>query len=341
MRKVNVALLGATGAVGEELIRLIEERSFPYANFKVLASERSAGKKITVGGRELTVEAVSPASFADVDIAFFSAGGSVSLQYAPHAVAAGALVIDNTSAYRLDPKVPLVVPEVNAKDISWNQGIIANPNCSTIIMVVALKPLHDAAGIKRVVVSTYQAVSGAGVKGMQELAQQTKAYAKGEKSAPAHAFTAEIAFNLIPHIDVFEEMGYTKEEWKMVKETQKILNEPELPITATTVRVPVFRSHSESINVELKNKITADAARELFSRTPGLVVQDNPAALEYPMPLYTSGKDSVYIGRIREDNSVPAGLNLWVVGDQIRKGAALNAVQIAEYVLQHDLLPGR
>ncbi len=344
MRKVNVALLGATGAVGEEFLRLLAERDFPFAELKLLASPRSAGRKLSVGTREFTVEAATPAAFAGVDVAFFSAGGNASLEYAPHAVAAGAVVIDNTSAYRMDPAVPLVVPEVNADDIRLHKGIIANPNCSTIIMVVVLQPLHAAAGIKRVVVSTYQAVSGAGAKAMAELESQVKAYATGQAPqaeilpAAGAAKHYQIAFNLLPHIDVFQEMGYTKEEWKMVKETQKIMHAPEIRVTATTVRVPVLRSHSESINVELNSPLPAEQARAILRRAPGVVVQDDPAAMDYPMPLFTSGRDEVFVGRIREDNSVPCGLNLWVVGDQIRKGAALNGIQIAEYMLQHGML---
>lgn len=344
MRKLNVAILGATGAVGEEFLTLLEERQFPYSELKLLASPRSAGKKVLVGGREYTVEPVGPGSFQGVDVAFFSAGGSVSKEYAPHAVQAGAVVIDNTSAYRMDPQVPLVVPEVNAEDIRGHHGIIANPNCSTIIMVVALKPLHDAAGIKRVVVSTYQAVSGAGARAMSELDAQVRSYVAGQDieaqilpsaGAPRHY---QIAFNLLPQIDVFHDMGYTKEEWKMVNETQKIMHAPNLKVTATTVRVPVFRSHSESINVELERKLTADEAREILRQAPGVVVQDDPAQQVYPMPLVTAGQNPVFVGRIREDNSCAAGLNLWVVGDQIRKGAALNGIQIAEYMLEHGLI---
>jgi aspartate-semialdehyde dehydrogenase len=344
MRKINVALLGATGAVGEEFLNLLVERNFPYTNLKLLASARSAGKKMVVGGKEYVVEAVTPDSFNDVDLAFFSAGGGVSMEYAPHAVRAGAVVIDNTSAYRMEPDVPLVVPEVNPEDIHQHHGIIANPNCSTIIMVTALKPLYNAARIKRIVVSTYQAVSGAGAKAMQELEDQVKAYAAGQEieahilpsaSAPKHY---QIAFNLVPHIDSFGDMGYTKEEWKMVKETQKMFHDPEIKITATTIRVPVFRSHSESINIEQESKVTADEARAILKQAPGVVLQDDPAQMEYPMPLFTANTDPVYVGRIREDNSCANGLNLWVVGDQIRKGAALNSVQIAEYMLANQLL---
>ncbi|HHT27333.1 MAG TPA: aspartate-semialdehyde dehydrogenase [Firmicutes bacterium] len=344
MKRINVALLGATGAVGEEFLNILVERNFPYANLKLLASPRSAGKKMVVGGKECIVEAVTPDSFNDVDLAFFSAGGSVSLEYAPHAVRAGAVVIDNTSAYRMEPNVPLVVPEVNPEDIRRHKGIIANPNCSTIIMVTALKPLYDAARIKRIVVSTYQAVSGAGAKGMEELKDQVKAYVAGEEITARYLPSAgaekhyQIAFNLLPQIDSFSDMGYTKEEWKMVKETQKMLHDPEIRITATTIRVPVFRSHSESINIEQERKVTADEARAILRKAPGIVVQDDPTRQEYPMPLFTADTDPVYVGRIREDNSCENGLNLWVVGDQIRKGAALNSIQIAEYMLANQLL---
>ncbi|HHW11018.1 MAG TPA: aspartate-semialdehyde dehydrogenase [Firmicutes bacterium] len=344
MRKINIAILGATGAVGEEFLRLLAERRFPYASIKLLASPRSAGRQVKVGEEVYTVEAVSHDSFKGVDVAFFSAGGDVSLEYAPAAVRAGAVVIDNTSAYRLDPEVPLVVPEVNAEDIAKHKGIIANPNCSTIIMVVALSPLHQAAGIKRVVVSTYQAVSGAGIEAIDELNEQVKAHLEGrEITARVLPFASaakhyQIAFNVIPHIDVFQELDYTKEEWKMVKETQKILHVPDMKVTATTVRVPVYRSHSESINIEFEREMTPELAREVLGKAPGVVVMDDPANMVYPMPLDASGKDPVYVGRIRKDDTVPYGLNIWVVGDQIRKGAALNGLQIAEYMLAANLL---
>jgi aspartate-semialdehyde dehydrogenase len=344
MPELSVAVLGATGAVGEELLQLFEERRFPYGRLKLLASPRSAGKSIRVGAREYVVEAVSPESFAGVDLAILCAGGSVSQEYAPHAVRAGAVVIDNSSAFRMDPQVPLVVPEVNAADIHSHQGIVANPNCSTTIMVVALAPLHRAARIRRVVVSTYQAVSGAGARAMAELDAQVRAYVSEQPleakvlpvaGAPKHY---QMAFNVIPHIDVFQDMDYTKEEWKMLKETRKILHDDEIRVTATAVRVPVFRSHAESINVELASRLSAEEARALLRQAPGVAVQDNPRAMEYPMPIDTTGSDPVVVGRIREDNSQPKALNLWVVGDQIRKGAALNAIQIAEYMLAHGLL---
>jgi aspartate-semialdehyde dehydrogenase len=274
-----------------------------------------------------------------MDVALF-AGGAASLEFGPAAVERGCVIIDNSSNYRLDPKVPLVVPEVNPEDVKWHRGIIANPNCSTIIMVVALKPLHDAAKIKRVVVSTYQAVSGAGQEGLEELAAQTRAVMAGEEYPP-RKFAHQIAFNLIPHIDVFQEMDYTKEEWKMVKETHKIMHDDTIRVTATTVRVPVFRSHSESVNIETERKLAAGEARRILSGAPGVVVIDDPAEKKYPMPLFCSDKDEVFVGRIREDNSIDNGLNIWVVADQIRKGAATNAVQIAELLVKYGMLRER
>ena len=343
MRKYSVAILGATGAVGQEFLRLMEERNFPFGELKMLASKRSAGKKITFMGKEYTVEEATDDSFKGVEIALF-AGGSASKTFAPAAVKHGAVVIDNSSAFRMDPNVPLIVPEVNPEAIKEHKGIIANPNCSTIIMLMALKPLHDYAKIKRCVVSTYQAVSGAGKEGLEELEAQVNAVVKGEEvqcnifpgaSQPKHY---QIAFNLLPHIDVFVEDDYTKEEMKMVHETHKILNDYTIGISPTTVRVPVYRSHSESINLEFEKEISAEKARELLAAFPGVIVEDNPAEQIYPMPLYTSDKDEVFVGRIRPDKSVANGLNLWVVGDQIRKGAALNALQIAEYMIAHELV---
>lgn len=339
MRAVNVAVLGATGAVGRELLQNMEERQFPVKSLKVLASPRSAGKRVVFNNREHTVEAVGADQFEGVDLAFFAAGGEVSRQWAPTAVAAGCTVIDNSSAFRMDPHVPLVVPEVNMAAAQGHQGIIANPNCSTIILCVALKPIYDYAGIERVVVSTYQAVSGAGYAAMEELEAQTKAYARGEaieaqvlpvKGLPKHY---PIAGNIIPQVDVPGVQGYTREEWKMILETQKIFADSTMRITATTVRVPVMRSHCVSINVETKVKLTAEDCRRLISSAPGLKLVDDLEAQSYPMPLDTSGKDLVWVGRIREDTSLESGLNLWAVGDQIRKGAALNAVQIGENLI--------
>lgn len=336
MKKYNVAIVGATGAVGQEIMNILEERNFPLGEVRLCATARSAGKKIDFLGKTYQVEETTPESFNGMDIAFF-AGGRASIEFGPAAVERGCVVIDNSSNYRMDPEVPLVVPEVNPEDVKTHKGIIANPNCSTIIMVVALKPIHDAAKIKRVVVSTYQAVSGAGKEGIDELTAQTKAILNNEEYAPKK-FMHQIAFNLIPHIDVWQEMDYTKEELKMVYETQKILHAPDMRITATTVRVPVYRSHSESINIETERKLTAQEAREILAKAPGIVVQDDPVHNVYPMPVATSYHDEVFVGRIREDNSHDSALNLWVVGDQIRKGAATNSVQIAELVIKYQCL---
>jgi len=329
----NVAIVGASGAVGEEMRLVLEQRNFPVGKLKLLASARSAGKKFPFKGEEIPVEELTKNSFGGVDIALFSAGASISKEFAPAAVEAGAVVVDNSSAFRMDDEVPLVVPEVNPHDIKKHQGIIANPNCTTIIMLVALKPLHDYGKVKRVVVSSYQSASGAGAKGMSELISQTKQFAEG-KEINVEFFAYQLLFNLIPHIDVFQDNGYTKEEMKMVNETRKIMGDPNIMVSPTCVRVPVIRAHSESINVETEKKITAEKARELFAAAPGLQVIDDPANKKYPMPLFASGKDDCFVGRIREDISQVNGLNFWVVGDQIRKGAALNAVQIAEKLVE-------
>ena len=342
MKKYNVAILGATGAVGQEFLNLIEERNFPFAELKLLASKRSAGKKIQFMGKEYTVEEATDASFEGVDIALF-AGGAASKTFAPAAVKAGAVVIDNSSVFRMDPEVPLVVPEVNPEAIASHKGIIANPNCSTIIMVMALKPLYDVSKIKRIVVSTYQAVSGGGKEAMAELEEQVKAINEGREvvanilPGASLAKHYQIAFNLIPQIDVFKENLYTKEEMKMIDETKKIMSDDSLRITATTVRVPVYRSHAESVNVEFEDEISVEKAREVLAAFPGVTLTDNPDEQVYPMPLETSGKDDVEVGRIRKDYSIDNGLNFWVCGDQIRKGAALNALQIAEYMIEHDM----
>ena len=342
MKKYNVAILGATGAVGQEFLNLIEERNFPFAELKLLASKRSAGKKIQFMGKEYTVEEATDASFEGVDIALF-AGGAASKTFAPAAVKAGAVVIDNSSAFRMDPEVPLVVPEVNPEAIASHKGIIANPNCSTIIMVMALKPLYDVSKIKRIVVSTYQAVSGGGKEAMAELEEQVKAINEGREvvanilPGASLAKHYQIAFNLIPQIDVFKENLYTKEEMKMIDETKKIMSDDSLRITATTVRVPVYRSHAESVNVEFEDEISVEKAREVLAAFPGVTLTDNPDEQVYPMPLETSGKNDVEVGRIRKDYSIDNGLNFWVCGDQIRKGAALIALQIAEYMIEHDM----
>lgn len=342
MRKYNVAILGATGAVGQEFLRLIEERNFPFNELKMLASKRSAGKKIQFMGKEYTVEEATDSSFEGVEIALF-AGGAASKTFAPAAVKAGAVVIDNSSAFRMDPEVPLVVPEVNPQAIARHKGIIANPNCSTIIMLMGLKPLYNISKIKRVVVSTYQAVSGGGKEAMAELEDQVQAIVAGKEVKaeilPGAKFAKhyQIAFNLIPQIDVFQDNLYTKEEMKMVNETKKILEDEDIRVTATTIRVPVYRSHAESVNVEFEDEVTVEEARKAIDAFPGAVVKDNPDEQEYPMPLFTSGKDDVEVGRIRKDYSIDNGLNFWICGDQIRKGAALNALQIAEYMIEHEM----
>lgn len=343
MKKYNVAILGATGAVGTEFLKLIEERNFPYAELRLLASKRSAGKQIEFMGKTYTVQEATKDSFAGIDIALF-AGGSVSKEFAPYAVEAGAVVIDNSSAFRMDPEVPLIVPEVNPQAILKHKGIIANPNCSTIIMVMALKPLYDMAKIKRIVVSTYQAVSGAGKEGIDELTDQVKDFADGKEMVanilPSASLAKHypIAFNLIPQIDVFMDNLYTKEEMKMVNETRKIFDDYDMRITATTVRVPVYRSHSESINVEFENDLNLEEMQKALAAFQGVQVIDNPQEQLYPMPLYTSEKDDVYVGRLRRDESNEKTFNMWVVGDQIRKGAALNTLQIAETMIKNNWL---
>ncbi|MCD7974907.1 MAG: aspartate-semialdehyde dehydrogenase [Phascolarctobacterium sp.] len=343
MKKYNVAILGATGAVGGEFLKLIEERNFPFAELRLLASKRSAGKKIDFIGKTYTVQEAKKDSFEGIDIALF-AGGSISKEFAPYAVEAGAVVIDNSSAFRMDLEVPLIVPEVNPQAILKHKGIIANPNCSTIIMVMALKPLYDLARIKRVVVSTYQAVSGAGKEGIDELTDQVKAQAEGKEMIANILPTTSmekhypIAFNLIPQIDIFLDNLYSKEEMKMVNETQKIMEDYDMRITATTIRVPVYRSHSESVNVEFEHDLNLEDMKKALSAFPGVIVQDNPKKQIYPMPLYTSEKNNVYVGRLRRDGSNPNTFNMWVVGDQIRKGAALNTLQIAETMIKNGWL---
>lgn len=338
MKTYHVAVVGATGAVGNEMLRILSERNFPVRQIKLLASERSIGKTLEFKGKPVPVQVLNESSFSGIDIGLFSAGGSISEKYAPIAAKAGCIVIDNTSAFRMDPDVPLVVPEVNAKAVALykKKGIISNPNCSTIQMVVALKPIHDAVRIKRIVVSTYQAVSGTGKKAIEELTEQTKAllnFLEPESKVYPH----QIAFNCLPQIDVFLENDYTKEEMKMVNETKKILNDPTIAVTATTVRVPVFYGHSESVNIETERKITAQEVRNILSRSPGVTVIDNPKKREYPMPIHAAGKDSTYVGRIREDESIANGINMWIVSDNVRKGAALNAIQIAEILINEYL----
>ena len=338
-KKYNVAVVGATGMVGQKMIEVLLERRFPFNNLKLLASARSADLRIEAGGKEYTVEEATPDAFHGIDFAFFSAGEAISKALGPEAAGRGAIVIDNSNAFRMDEAVPLVVPEVNGAAVFAHCGIIANPNCSTIQMVVALQPLQEAAGIKRIVAATYQAVSGAGKEAVDELTEQSRAHLAGEAvtarriphSGAKRGY--QIAFNLVPQIDVFVEDGYCKEELKMVRETRKIMGLPKLAITTTTVRVPVATGHSIALNVELKRPLSPEGAREILSRAPGVVVADDPEQLLYPTPLESENNDAVYVGRIRPDHSVPHGLNLWVVSDNIRKGAATNSIQIAELLL--------
>jgi len=336
-RKYTVAVAGATGVVGGTVRAILEERDFPVGELKLLASARSAGRTLSFKGAEVEVQELGPGSFDGVDLVFFAAGGSVSTEYAPQAVAAGATVIDKSSVFRQDPGVPLVVPEVNAAHLAANTGLIATPNCSTIQMVVALKPIYDAAGIERVVVSTYQAVSGSGQGGIAALNAQARQWAAGEP-VEQQFYPHQIAFNVLPHIDTFLPTGSTKEEQKMVDETVKIFGDPDLKVTATCVRVPVFGAHSEAVNVQTRTKLSAAEAKELLAAAPGVVVVDDPAGLQYPMPLPAEGEDPVYVGRIREDVTIANGLDMWVVSDNLRKGAALNAVQIAEELIARALL---
>lgn len=329
----NVAIAGATGAVGQTFLEILEERNFPISNLKLLASARSVGKKMSFKGKEYQVEELTHESFKDIDIALFSAGASRSKEFADSAVKAGAVVIDNSSAFRMDENVPLVVPEVNPEDALKNNGIIANPNCTTIIMLVPLKPLHDYGKIKRVVVSSYQSASGAGAVAQNELMEQTRAWTNNEE-LKVSAFAHQLLFNVIPHIDSFTDNGYTKEEMKMYNETRKMLHSDEIKVSATCVRVPVLTAHSESVFIETEKKITPEKARELLSNAPGVKLYDNPDNKEYPMPLLTSGQDLCYVGRIREDLAFENGLSFFVSGDQLRKGAATNAVQIAELLIK-------
>lgn len=337
-KKLNVAVVGATGAVGNQMIACLEERNFPVKSITLLASNRSAGRELRFKGDRVTVKELTEDSFTGIDIALFSAGGGTSLRYSPCAAKDGCVVVDNSSAWRMDPEVPLVVPEVNPHAVAGytRKGIIANPNCSTIQMVVALCPIHKRYGIKRIVVSTYQAVSGTGKKAIDELFDQTRAMINFIDCKPS-VYPHRIAFNCLPHIDVFLENGYTREEMKMVNETRKILEDETIAVTATTVRVPVFYGHSESVNVETKDKVTADEVRALLSNSPGIKVVDTPHLNEYPLAADAAGQDLTLVGRIREDESIANGINMWVVADNIRKGAATNAVQIAEILAERYL----
>ena len=329
-RKPNIAVVGATGVVGSTFLKVLEERDFPFENIYLMASAKSAGKKITFKGKEYTVEELTEHSFdKPIDIALFSAGGGTSAKFAPIAAQHGTTVVDNSSQWRMDKDVPLVVPEVNPEDIDWNHGIIANPNCSTIQAMVPLKALQDKYGIKRVVYSTYQAVAGSGLKGINDLKNGIEG-----NDEPLQAYAHQIAYNCLPHIDVFLENGYSKEEMKMVNETHKILHDDNIGVTATTVRVPVYYGHSESINIELEKPFELEDIFELFRNAPGIVLQDDPANNVYPLATEAAGTDPVYVGRIRRDFSVENGINLWCVADNVRKGAATNAIQIAEKLLE-------
>ena len=329
---LSIAVVGATGAAGQTTLRILEERKFPLRELRAFASERSVGKTVTFRGEPVVIQKIEPAAFKGVDIAFCSAGSAQSKEYAPMIVKAGATVIDKSNAFRMDPNVPLVVPEINAHAARGHRGILACPNCTTIVTVMPLKPLHDAGRLTRVIATSFQAVSGAGVNGIAELREQTLAWARGEAIVAKH-FAHQIAFNLLPAIDRFGPDGYTGEEMKLVNETRKILEAPALPVAPTTVRVPVFTSHSISVTAETEVKITAGRARDLFAGFPGLKLWDDPAQHRYPMPIAVEGQDDCFVGRIREDISSPNGLSFWVVGDQLRKGAATNAVQIAELLL--------
>jgi aspartate-semialdehyde dehydrogenase len=328
-----VAVVGVTGAVGQTTLKLLEERKFPVRELRALASARSAGKAVTFKGEAVKVEAVRPDSFKGVDLALFSAGSAQSKEYAPLAVKAGAVVIDKSNAFRMEPHVPLVVPEINPHAVKGHQGILACPNCTTIVTVMPLKPLHDAGRLRRVIATSYQAVSGAGVNGVEELRTQTLQWARGEAITPRF-FQHQIAFNLIPHIDRFADNGYSGEEIKLVNEVRKILEIPDLPVSPTTVRVPVFTTHSVAVNAETERPVSRERAREAFSTFPGLKLWDEPADHRYPMPVVVEGQDDCYVGRIREDLSQANTLNFWVVGDQLRKGAALNGIQIAELLIR-------
>ncbi|HZK40040.1 MAG TPA: aspartate-semialdehyde dehydrogenase [Atribacterota bacterium] len=336
MRKYNVAVVGATGAVGEEMRLVLEERKFPVEKLSLFASIRSAGKEYEFKGKKVVVQELKDNSFDGIDIALFSGGDEVSKHFAPLAVQQGTIVVDNGKYFRMDPNVPLIVPEVNPDDLKWHKGLIANPNCSTIQMVMALKPIYDEVGIERVIVATYQSVSGTGKEAIEELKNQAASIAKGEEFE-IKAYPYQIAYNTLPHIGDFQENGYTSEEIKMLDETRKILGDDNIRVVATTVRVPVYRAHSEVVHVETKKKISVQRTREILSSFPGIKVIDNPDKLEYPLALFAEGKDEVFVGRIREDISTENGLVMWIVSDNLRKGAALNAVQIAEKIIEKKL----
>ncbi len=337
MKEYRVAIVGATGMVGQEFIKVLEQREFPMQSVELFASDRSAGKKLFVNHHELVVKETAPNSFKDIDIALFSAGAEISRYFSPIAAQAGVVVVDNSSAWRMEPKVPLVVPEVNPEDIKLHKGIIANPNCSTIQMVVALYPLHKVNPIKRIVAVTYQAVSGTGSAAVEELTEQSKQVLEGQTTVP-HVYPHQIAFNILPEIDVFLDNDYTKEEWKMVEETRKIIHASDIAISAVCVRVPVFIGHSEAIHVEFSQPMAPDDAKRILAQAPGVKVLDDPAISLYPQPWSAAGTDEVFVGRIHRDASHPNGLVMWIVADNIRKGAALNAVQIAEEMIKREWL---
>jgi len=340
MKGYKLAIVGATGLVGQEFIKVLEQRDFPISSISLFASDRSAGKKLFVAHEEVRVKETVPESFKGIDIAFFSAGTEISHYFSPMAAQSGAVVIDNSVAFRMVPTVPLVVPEVNPEDIEWHQGIIANPNCSTIQMVVALYPLHQVNPIKRLIVDTYQAVSGTGSAAVEELTTQVKQILDGQTAIP-HVYPHQIAFNLLPEIDVFLDNGYTKEEWKLAEETRKIMHADDIAVSATCVRVPVFTGHGEAIHVEFSQPMSPDEAKRILNQAPGVKVLDDTAISLYPQPWSADGTDEVFVGRIRQDASHPRGLAMWVVADNLRKGAALNAVQIAEEVIKRGWIsPG-
>jgi len=333
----NVAVVGATGAVGEEMLRILEERSFPLGNLRAIASERSEGRVLRFCGENLKVERLSSASFRGVEIALFSAGAQISREFSPRAVKKGSVVVDNSSAFRMESGVPLVVPEVNPDALESHQGIIANPNCSTIQLVVAINPLHRTTRIKRLIISTYQAVSGTGREAMEELKGQIQQWLKGEK-IKKEVYPHQIAFNLFPHIGQFLPNGYTDEELKLINETKKIMEDDRIAVTVTCVRVPVFIGHSEAVTVEMEKELSVPQVKRILSRAPGVILQDNIDDHLYPLPLEAAGKDEVFVGRIRKDKSIKNGINLWIVSDNLRKGAALNTIQIAELLIKENLL---
>ncbi|MFC2034681.1 aspartate-semialdehyde dehydrogenase [Chloroflexota bacterium] len=340
MKRYRVAIVGATGFVGHEFIKILEQRNFPLESVSLFASDRSAGRKLFVTHEEIEVKETVADSFQEVDIALFSAGAETSRYFSPIAVRSGAVVIDNSSAFRMTPTVPLVVPEVNPDDIKWHRGIIANPNCSTIQMVVALYPLHKVSPIKRIIVDTYQSVAGTGAAAAEELTTQTKQVLGGQNTIP-HVYPHQIAFNVLPEIDVFLDNGYTKEEWKMVEETRKIMHVNDMAISATCARVPVFTGHSEAIHVEFSRPVYPEEARRILGEAPGVKVLDDPVISLYPQPWSAVGNDEVFIGRIRQDISHPRSLAMWIVTDNLRKGAALNAVQIAEEMIEREWIHPR